>query len=308
MAARCLAASAPMLLRYLLLILGVFACSTSAVFIRLSSTNPVVLTAARLVVAIVMLSPVLWLELRRHRGSFTWAHMRRTHLPAVVIAAHLMAWTIGARLTPVAQSTLIVNLVPVALPFFLHWIAKERVNRAEVAGTLVAVLGLVTLSAKDALTGGGSLVGNAMCVLSMLLFALYVALARRNRDFPSMWLYMIPVYGQAALLCLVAALPWVGSFQFGSVRECSLVLALAAVPTVCGHSLLNAAIRGIRGQVVSLVNVSQFIFAAVMGYLLFGEAPPVVFYAASAIVVAGLAIVVWATPPEQREPAAVGEA
>ena len=86
------------------------------------------------------------------------------------------------------------------------------------------------------------------------------------------------------------------------------MLALAAVPTVCGHSLLNAAIRGIRGQVVSLVNVSQFIFAAVMGYLLFGEAPPVVFYAASAIVVAGLAIVVWATPPEQREPAAVGEA
>jgi drug/metabolite transporter (DMT)-like permease len=142
----------------------------------------------------------------------------------------------------------------------------------------------------------------------MLLFALYVALARRNRDFPSVWLYMIPVYGQAALLCLLAALPWVGTFQFGSARECSLVFALAAVPTVCGHSLVNAALRGIRGQIVSLVNVSQFIFAAIMGFLLFGEAPPVVFYAASAIVVAGLAVVVWATPQEQAEPAPVGEA
>jgi drug/metabolite transporter (DMT)-like permease len=296
-----------MLLRYLMLLLGVFACSTSAVFIRLSATNPFVLTAARLLIAIAMLSPVFLFELRKHRGSFTWAHVRRTHLPALVIAAHLIAWTIGARLTAVAQSTLIVNLVPIALPFFLHWIASERVNRAEILGTVVAVAGLVTLSAKDAIAGGGSLAGNAMCVLSMLLFALYVALARRNRDFPSVWLYMIPVYGQAALLCLAVALPWVGTFQFGSLRECSLMFALAAVPTVCGHSLLNAAIRGIRGQIVSLVNVSQFIFAAVMGYFLFDELPPLVFYAASAIVVAGLAIVVWATPPEQQDPA-VGEA
>jgi len=297
-----------MLLRYFLLILGVFACSTSAVIIRLSATNPIVLTAGRLVVAIVMLAPVFRLELRRHRGAFTWAHVRRTHLPALVIAAHLMAWSVGARLTAVAQSTLIVNLVPVALPFLLHWIARERVNRAEVGGTVVAVAGLVTLSAKDALSGGGSLFGNLMCFLSMLLFALYVALARRNRDFPSVWLYMIPVYGQAALICLLTAIPWIGAFQFGSARECWLVFALAAVPTVCGHSLINAALRGIRGQIVSLVNLSQFIFAAVMGYLLFREAPSVAFYAASAVVVAGLAIVVWATPPEQAGPAPVTEA
>jgi drug/metabolite transporter (DMT)-like permease len=296
-----------MLLRYLLLALGVFACSTSAVFIRLSAANPIVLTAGRLAVAIVMLSPVFWAEMRRHRGAFTRAHLRRTHLPAAVIAAHLMAWSVGARLTAVAQSTLIVNLVPVALPFLLHWVARERVNRAEVAGTAVAVLGLATLSAKDALSGGGSLFGNAMCLLSMVLFALYVALARRNRDFPSVWLYMIPVYAQAAVLCLLVSLPWLGSFPFGSARECWLVFALAAVPTVCGHSLINAALRGIRGQIVSLVNVSQFIFAAVLGFLLFREAPPAAFYAASAIVVAGLAIVVWATPPDPAGPAAVAE-
>ena len=307
MASPTLAASAPMLFRYLMLVLGVFACSTSAVFIRMSATNPFVLTAARLVIASFMLAPLFWLELRRHRGSFTWAHVRRTHVPAVVIAAHLIAWTLGARITAVAQSSLIVNLVPIALPFLLYWIAKERVNRAEVAGTVLAIAGLITLSAKDAMTGGGSAAGNALCFLSMLLFALYVALARRNRDFPSVWLYMIPVYAQAAVLCLLAALPWVGGFQFGSAREWSLMVALAAVPTVCGHSLLNAAIRGIRGQIVSLVNVSQFIFAAVMGYFLFGEVPPAVFYAASAIVVAGVAIVVWATPPQQQEPA-VGEA
>ncbi len=292
-----------MFLRYLLLFLGVLACSTSAVFIRESSTDPFVLTAFRLVIAFLFLTPVLLVQLRRHQGAFTAGHLRRTRAPALVLACHLITWTLGARMTAVAQATLIVNLVPVALPFFLFWLARERINRAEVAGTVLAVAGLLILSVKDALRGGGSLAGDAVCLLSMLLFALYLALGRRNRDFPSIWLYVIPVYGQAAAICLLVALPWIATFAWGSGREWALMLALGFVPTVCGHSLLNAAMRRIRGQIVSLCNVSQFVFAGVMGYVLFHEVPAAVFYAASAIVVAGLAIVVFSAPPEPVEPA-----
>jgi drug/metabolite transporter (DMT)-like permease len=293
-------------LRYLLLFLGVLACSTSAIFIRSSSTDPFVLTALRLVIAFLLLSPVLVVQLRRHRGAFTAGHFRRTLAPSLVLACHLISWTLGARMTAVAQATLIVNLVPVALPFFLLWLAKERINGAEVAGTALAVAGLLILSVKDALRGGGSLAGDAICLVSMLLFALYLALGRRNRDFPSIWLYVIPVYGQAALACLLVALPRMSTFAVGSGREWALMLALGAVPTVCGHSLLNAAMRRIRGQIVSLCNVSQFVFAGVMGYVLFHEVPRPIFYAASAIVVAGLVIVVFSAPSEETEPTEPG--
>jgi drug/metabolite transporter (DMT)-like permease len=61
--------------------------------------------------------------------------------------------------------------------------------------------------------------------------------------------------------------------------------------------------RRIRGQIVSLCNVSQFVFAGLMGYALFREVPPGVFYLASAIVVAGVAVVVFSAPPEPAEPA-----
>jgi drug/metabolite transporter (DMT)-like permease len=290
-------------LRYLLLFLGVFACSTSAVLIRMSATNPFVLTAARLAIAVVLLAPVLLFELRRHKGAFTGGHLRRTRLPAVVLAAHMLTWTLGARMTAVAQSSLIVNLVPVALPFFLLWVARERINRAEVAGTALTIVGLLVLSVKDAMAGGGGLAGDAMCLLSMLLFALYLALGRHNRDFPSVWLYVIPVYAQAALICLVVCLPWIRTLAGESASEWAILVALAAIPTVCGHSLLNLSMRRIRGQVVSLCNTSQFIFAGVMGFLLFGELPPAVFYVASAIVVAGVVIVVRAAPAPEESPA-----
>jgi drug/metabolite transporter (DMT)-like permease len=287
-----------MFARYLLLFLGVFACSTSAVLIRMSTTNPFVLTAMRLVIAAFMLAPLFRIQLRRHGAAFTREHLRRTRLPALVLAAHMIAWTLGARITAVAQSSLIVNLVPIALPFFLFWIARERINRAEVAGTLLSILGLVLLSARDALTGGGRPAGDAVCFVSMLLFALYLALGRRNRDFPSVWLYVIPVYAQAALICLVVSLPWIRTFEFGSGREWAIMFGLAAIPTVCGHSLLNLAMRRIRGQVVSLCNSSQFLFAGAMGFLLFGEVPTAIFYVACAIVSAGVAIVVFSAPAE----------
>ncbi len=290
-----------MLLRYLLLFLGVLACSTSAVFIRASTTDPLVLTALRLVIAFVLMAPVFLVELRRHRGAFTADHLRRTRAPALVLAGHLILWTFGARMTAVAQSTLIVNLVPVALPFFLLYMVQERINRAEVVGTALAVAGLAILSVKDAFRGGGSLAGDALCFGSMLLFALYLTLGRRNRDFPSIWLYMIPVYGQAALVCLLVAAPRLRTFEVGSAREWALMAGLGVVPTICGHSLLNAAMRRIRGQVVSLCNVSQFVFAGIMGYLLFGEVPRVLFYVASGVVVAGVALVVFSAPPESVE-------
>jgi drug/metabolite transporter (DMT)-like permease len=292
-----------MVLRYVLLFLGVFACSTSAVLIRMSGSNPFVLTALRLLIAAVLLAPVQLSQMRTHGAAYTGDHLRRTRLPALVLALHMILWTLGARMTAVAQSTLIVNLVPVALPFFLFWLARERINRTELVGTSLAILGLLTLSLKDAFLGGGSIAGDAVCFASMLLFAFYLSLGRRNRDFPSVWLYVIPVYSQAAVICLVVALPWIGTFQFGSGREWAIMAGLAAIPTVCGHSLLNAAMRGIRGQIVSLCNASQFVFAGAMGYLLFAESPRGIFYAASAIVVAGVAVSALAGPPVPTEPA-----
>jgi drug/metabolite transporter (DMT)-like permease len=123
-----------MFLRYLLLFLGVLACSTSAVFIRASSTDPLVLSACRLVIAFVLLTPLLLVQLRRHRGAFTAAHLRRTRVPSLVLACHLITWTLGARMTAIAQATLIVNLVPIALPFFLLLARPGADQPAEVAG------------------------------------------------------------------------------------------------------------------------------------------------------------------------------
>ena len=130
----------------------------------------------------------------------------------------------------------------------------------------------------------------------MLLVAWYLALGRRNRDFPSLWLYVVPVYALAGGICLLAALPWLHTFALGSAREWALMAGMACIPTIIGHSLLNQAMRHFRGQIVSLANVGQFVFAGILAWFLFSESPSITFYFASLLVVAGIALVVFAAP------------
>ncbi|MET0262091.1 MAG: DMT family transporter [Rariglobus sp.] len=283
----------------LLLLLGVFACSTAAVMIKASTTHPFVLSAVRLVIAATLLTPLFWWEWRKHRGKLPSGWWLRTTLPALALSAHFISWAYGARMTLTAQASLIVNLAPVALPFFMHWLLAERINRREIVGTVLALSGVVLLSARDAFAGGGDLVGNLVCFGSMLVFAWYLALGRLNRDVPSLWLYVVPVYWQAAVFCGVAALPFAHTFGLGSAREWGFMVGLAVVPTIIGHSLLNLSMRALRGQLVSLCNLGQFVFAGAMAWVLFREAPSLTFYGAAALVVAGVALVVFSAPVSQ---------
>ncbi len=281
-----------MLLNCLLLLLSVFAASTAVIMIKASTVHAVLLASLRLSVATIALMPVFIRDLRRYRGVYSWGHLRASLLPGVVLAVHLMSWIVGARMTPTANASLIVNLVPLAMPFFLLWLADEALTRREIAATIMALSGVVILTSADLKLSPTYFVGDLICFGSMLFYALYMSLGRRNRAFPSVWLYLVPLYGVAALVSLGVALLFVNPIQPYAPREVALILGLGIVPTVVGHSLINNAMKYFRGQLVSIINMSQFVFAGTMAFLLFGERPAPVFYLAAILLVlaAGIAL------------------
>lgn len=190
-------------------------------------------------------------------------------------------------MVPLAHSSLIVNLSPVVMPLFMFGLLRERIRPAEWAGIGLAALGLVTLAWADLRGSGPPARGDLVCFVSMLFLTAYLALGRRNRDIASPWLYVVPLYAVAAAVCL----PWAGldaaPVRPDWIRELWCVVGLGLIPTVLGHSALLVAIRGIGAQTVTLVNLAQFILAAMWGYLLFREVPGVAFYPAGALMLAG---------------------
>lgn len=286
------------MLRSLLLLLGgVFACSTAAILIKAGSSRPDTLSALRLLAAAAFLTP-LYLRARRQHASGPWrSDFQRAALPALALAAHFLTWAWGARHTATAQASLIVNLAPVAMPFFLHHLIGERVERREIIGTVLTLGGVVLLTARDALAADGTPAGNLVCFGSMLLFTAYLALGRRHRTVPSLWLYLVPVYCLAGLFCGAIALVHGPDPALGSPRDWLLILGLAAIPTIIGHTLLNRAMRTLRGQIVSLANLGQFVFAGLIAFALFHEVPSFVFYIAASLIAGGVAFAVWRPAP-----------
>jgi drug/metabolite transporter (DMT)-like permease len=278
---------------YLALVLGVFACATSVIFIRLSEVEPVLLSSYRTLVAALFLMPVFIGRVKKHRAELTLGHFRCVFWPALALALHFISWTMGARLAPATNATLIVNTAPLVMPFFLYLMMREVVNRQEIIGTLVAFSGVMILAGGDFTLSPEYLLGDLICLGSMVMVAFYFCLARLNRDFPSIWLYLVPVYGLCGILCLLAAVVLGVPPQPLSLKECLLMLALGCVPTIIGHSLINYSMQQLRGQIVSVANIGQFFFAGLMALLIFGEWPSLSFYLACPLVLIGAFIAIW---------------
>ncbi|HWA75423.1 MAG TPA: DMT family transporter [Polyangiaceae bacterium] len=288
------------------LFLGVFACATAVILIKRSTLEPALLSSLRLLFASVLLAPLFLRERTRYRDRWRLRDARRSVLPALALAAHFITWVIGARATLAANASLIVNMVPLVMPLFLALVVGERIRRAELAGTALGFSGVVVLSASDFGTGGAHLSGDLTCFGSMLFFALYLTLGRYNRDLPSIWLYVAPLYAVAGSACLLVALmrSGVSVFRALDAREASLVAALAVIPTIIGHSLLNLSLRRLPGATVSVCNLAQFLFAGALAWALFGEFPKPAFWPASLLIISGAAVSLLTRPsstPSQPE-------
>jgi drug/metabolite transporter (DMT)-like permease len=281
-----------MSLRLFLVLLGVFSASTSVIWIKLSETAPILLAAYRCLLAGVFLLPVFFLEQRRAGDRFHAGHWKRAIIPGVLLSLHFITWIYGARRTDSANATLIVNFVPIAMPFFLFFLIDERINRKELLGTALATLGVLILGAGDYEFRPQYLIGDALSFVSMLLYAWYLTLGRQNRDYPSIWLYVVPVYLVSGAFSLVVALG-VGEWPAAvGLPEGFWILGLALVPTVLGHSLINYGMKYFRGQVVGLLNLGQFISATLLAFFILGEIPVVTFYVAAVLVFTGGTVVI----------------
>ena len=74
-------------------------------------------------------------------------------------------------------------------------------------------------------------------------------------------------------------MPWHG---LNSI-EMTHALLLAIIPTIIGHTALNYSMKVLRGQVVGILNLTQFIWASLFGYIFFAEIPGMTFLSGSFI-------------------------
>jgi drug/metabolite transporter (DMT)-like permease len=282
-----------------LLVFGVFVSATSVIMIKASTISPLLQSSYRLLGAAILLTPFFFRELRARGEAPSFRLALPALLPGFLLGLHFIAWIYGARMTLASNSTVIVNMSPVVMPFFAFFLLRSVPTRREALGTLVAAAGVVLLAVADYRGDPDHFAGDLYCFVALLLFVAYLALGRRNNVSGRLWSFLVPLYYTGGLFCLAVALV-LGVDPIGGITwvDVAMTAGLALGPTIMGHSIMNWAMLRFPPQVVSIVNLGQFIFAGLMGFLFFGELPRAIFFATSVLIVAGALVAIL---PRNRE-------
>lgn len=264
----------------------------AVIFVKIGTLHPVTLASYRLLLSSLILLPWFLKDLKANSQPFHIRQITPSLLPGAFLAGHFIFWIIGARMIPGAHASLITTMSTMFMPFFMYFMIREKITLRELLGTLLALTGTFYLGLKDSHYAIEYLKGDILCFISMILITLYLAYARRYRRNTKLWFYMVPLYVTGGVICFFIALFSGADMLPRNGSDWTSLLGLAVICTVGGHSINNYGMRKLRGQLVSLLNLTQILFSTILSFIVFGEIPPSYFYPAALLILTGPLVVI----------------
>jgi drug/metabolite transporter (DMT)-like permease len=130
----------------------------------------------------------------------------------------------------------------------------------------------------------------------------YLVIGRRLRKGISLVNYIFVVYGMAALVLVAAALLSGLPFFGYSPLTYLMLLSLALIPQLLGHSAFNYALAYLSAAFVSVAALGEPVGSTVLAYFLLAETPGALKLTGAALILAGIAIASRGpAPPETSE-------
>ena len=285
----------------LVLVAGVFAVSTAAIFIRLAIASAGVrgvgfslfLSASRLAIASLLLLPA-WRNLKP--SQLSPGALRYAAAAGICLAVHFATWITSLSFTSIAASTTLVTTNPVWVALLCWLWFKEKLTRLTVVGIGVAFVGgvLIALGDTGAVSAGNNPpLGNFLALVGAWMASLYFLLGREaQRRGLGIGSYVVVAYSTGALVLLPLPLI-VGSNYVGyPVAVYAYILLMAVLSQVVGHTTLNWAVRWISPTLVTLAILFEPVGSSFLGYLIFNEVPGLLVLVGAGVLLSGVAIAI----------------
>ena len=281
-------------LPYLALLIGMFAISTSAILIRHSSSEPLVIGAYRQAFATLIFLPFILkdrAEEVRSQSPFTLLVMSST---GILLGAHFSFFITSVKETSVAASVLLATCHVVYVAVLGRIFFGEVLSKKAIIGTTIALGGILTLFGGDLLDNPGNFRGNFFAFISGILAGLYYLSGRKLRKTISLQTYAFVVYLFSFLTMFIIVLIQNLNYDNLPISEIQLFLLMALIPTLLGHTMQNWALGYLPAYVVSISLLAEPIGSGLLAWLFFQEIPSFGVIIGGLIVIIGLYVVILA--------------
>jgi drug/metabolite transporter (DMT)-like permease len=267
---------------------SVVAASFAAIFIRLAEAPPLVIATFRLCLASLILLPFVWKRVWPEIRMLSPANLLLCLLSGVFLALHFGLWVSSLSYTSVVTSVVLVTADPVFVAIVSFFLLHESITRKNILGTAVCFIGVGLIAYGNWAAGGNSLLGAVLALLASVAVAGYLIIGRKLRSGISLLPYITLVYSTAALLTLGFTLALGYSLTGYSRNTYFMMLLLAVVPQLIGHSSVNWVLRHVSATLVTIAFLGEPIAATFWAFLIFGESPSMLELLGGFLVLAGI--------------------
>jgi drug/metabolite transporter (DMT)-like permease len=275
---------------YLLLLIGILAVSTAAIFIRLIllEASALVIAAYRLALSALISGILLFTSHKGRRTQLNRNDIGLLVLSGVFLAAHFAAWITSLEFISVSSSVILVTTTPLWVALLSPIVLKEKVGSRFYWGMAVAIIGgiCIAISGPCRLSttglscsgsvferGSQTLWGMALALFGAWMASGYMLIGRKMRLKMDNLSYTTAVYSVSAIV-LILALILRGEKVLGYTPQIyALFVALAVVPQLLGHSVLNYSLEVLPATVVSMALLGEPIGSTILAVIFLNEIP-----------------------------------
>lgn len=284
---------------FVFLAVGIVAMAFSAVFIRYAQADgmpSLFIAGGRLTTAALLLTPF---ALRGYRAELRGLRRKDLALAMVsgaVLAVHFGTWIASLEYTSVLISVVLVSTSPLWVAAFELVFLRARPHPFVIIGLLVALVGGIFIglgTGEELFAGKNPLVGGLLALTGALAMAIYLVIGRKLRArlplIPYIWL----VYGCAAITLMSAVMATGTPVTGYTPRAYLMILLLALIPQLVGHTSLNNALRYLSATFVSVITQTEGVASALAAFVLFGEVPKEMQIIGSVAILAGVILAIY---------------
>lgn len=189
-------------------------------------------------------------------------------LSGLMFAADLASWHLGIVRTKAANATLFGNSASLIFPIYGFVVARMWPSRRQAMALMMALAGSVLLLGRSAELSPDHLVGDLLCLLAGVFYAVYfVAIANARATLAPLPLLAASTLASAVPLLFVA---WAMGERIMPGDWTPLIL-LSLGSQVIGQGLMTYALGRMSPLVIGLTLMTQPVLAALTGWIAFNE-------------------------------------
>jgi drug/metabolite transporter (DMT)-like permease len=273
---------------YVVLALGVVAVSFAALLIRLAAAPPLVIATYRLCIASLVLLPIGLTRSKIEIRHLSRGDIFMSLLSGAFLAVHFGLWITSLGYTSVATSVVLVTASPIFVALASRMLFGQRLGRRALFGIGISLAGAVLIGYGDWIVGTKSLLGGVLALSAALAITGYLLIGQRLRRRMGLLSYVTLTYSSAGVLLLIAAFVAGYSLTGYSSGTYLMLVLLALVPQLIGHSSLNWSLRFVPATFVAIAVLGEPVGASLWAFLFLHEAPSVAELFGGALILAGV--------------------